>query len=118
MRTPGTAALESVQKRLENLKLGVWAEWTFGYSGNRKPAWQETLWRLRKSRKGWQRLSGKKEWCGLRGNRMERLCKWEVVMGKMVEDKGVAVCLLQSQILWLVISLIFFFLHPVKNVMF
>lgn len=39
---------------------------------------------------------------------MERLCEWEVVMGEMADDKGVAVCLLQSQILWVVISLIFF----------
>lgn len=44
----------------------------------------------------------------MRENRMERLCKGEVVMGKMAEDKGVAVCLLQSQILRAVISLNFF----------
>lgn len=94
---------------LENFKLGMWLEWTFGYSGNRKQAWQEKLWRLGKSGKGCQRLSDKEEWCGLRENRMERLCKWEVVMGKMAEDKGVAVCLLQSQRLWVVISLILFF---------
>lgn len=100
---------------LPALNLPVWVEWTFGYSGNRKQAWHEKLWRLRKSRKGWQRLSGKKEWCGLRENRMERLCKWEVVMGKMAEDKGVAVCLLQNQILWVVIALIFFSPIPLKT---
>lgn len=100
---------------LPALNLPVWVEWTFGYSGNRKQAWHEKLWRLRKSRKGWQRLSGKKEWRGLRENRMERLCKWEVVMGKMAEDKGVAVCLLQNQILWVVISLIFFSPIPLKT---
>lgn len=68
-------------------------EWTFGYSGNRKHAWQEKLWRLRKSRKGWQRLSGKKEWCGLRENRIAEALQWGEVVVEMIAEDKMAACL-------------------------
>jgi len=59
------------------LKLDVEVEWTFGYSGNRKQASQEKLWRLRRNGKGWQRLSGEKKWCGLGENRVREALQWE-----------------------------------------